>query len=155
MTATWQINPHSRENWNCKILVDDDGGIIGICEDFGYAVYPTALNAKTHNWERGGPHLDGVEAKAWAERVAGLHPTKPSDETAAVLLQMTKITYSGGTQAPKYPVSLETRYHDRYWVVVDADHHIWCQGSREMCEVRFEFWMRNKDIFDRKEWWKR
>lgn len=80
MTAMWQINPYSRENWHCEILVDDDGGVIGIFEDFGYATYPTALNAKTKNWERGGPHLDGVEAKAWAERVAGLHPTKPGDE---------------------------------------------------------------------------
>lgn len=77
-----------------------DGPILAVLEDFGYAAYPRALNSVTGNWERGGAHMglakydpvtkikieDGdqeearVRAKLWAERVAGLHPTKPGDE---------------------------------------------------------------------------
>lgn len=80
MTATWQPNPNSTERWQCDELVTADGRHIAMVEDFGYAAYPSALNAATGNWERGGPHEDRVAAILWAERVAGEHPTKPGDE---------------------------------------------------------------------------
>ena len=58
-------------------------GHIARIEDFGYAAYPSALNAATGNWERGGAYSNCVEAMLWAERVAGLHPAKPGDERPA------------------------------------------------------------------------
>ena len=67
-------------SYDCEML-EVDGVVLAMIEDFGMGcTYPTARNAKTGNLERGGPHKDGVEAKLWAERVAGLHPTKPGDE---------------------------------------------------------------------------
>lgn len=64
----------------CEEYVDHRGFHIARIEDFGYAAYPSALNALTGNWERNGPMEDKVAGKLWAERVAGVHPTKPSDE---------------------------------------------------------------------------
>lgn len=61
-------------------LVDENGNILARIEDFGYAAYPCAVNAVTGNLERNGPTYDRVAGKLWAERVAGLHPTKPGDE---------------------------------------------------------------------------
>ena len=63
--------------------VDDliiDGETVARIEVFWYASYPCAINAKTGNLERGGAYHDEVQAKLWAERVAGLHPTRPTDE---------------------------------------------------------------------------
>ena len=58
----------------------DGDRCIGRLEDFGYACYPSALNAKTGNVERGGAYRDRVAAMQWVERVAGEHPTKLGDE---------------------------------------------------------------------------
>ena len=78
----------------------EDGPVVAVIEDFGYAAYPSALNAETGNWERGGAYCglpkyrpgtlikieEGdddearVRARAWAERVAGLHPLKEGDQ---------------------------------------------------------------------------
>jgi hypothetical protein len=77
MTATWQPNPYSPDE--VEGLVDDDGSVIALVEDFGYACYPSAINASTGNRERGGAYYDRVEARLWCERVAGLHPAKPGD----------------------------------------------------------------------------
>lgn len=72
--AKWVASAHEEE-----VLVTDGGEIIARVEDFGYACYPCAINAKTGNLERGGAYYDKVEAKLWAERVAGEHPSKPED----------------------------------------------------------------------------
>lgn len=81
---TWQPNPHSTEGWQCDELVTPDGvHCVARIEDFEHAAYPSALNAATGNWERGGAYFDRVEAILWAERVAGLHPVKPQDERPA------------------------------------------------------------------------
>lgn len=82
-TPTW--HPHPRiTDYQVDVLADDEafarGDYIASVEDFGYACYATALNAATGNVERGGPHSDRAAAYAWAERVAGLHPVKPTDE---------------------------------------------------------------------------
>lgn len=77
MTATWQQNPYYLE---CEELVTETGLHIARIEDFGYACYPMAFNPATRNWERGGAFHDGVEAKLWAERMAGEHPLKRGDE---------------------------------------------------------------------------
>ena len=83
MTPVWRPNPNVND-YDSDVLADDEMHERGVCvatiEDFGYACYPTALNAETGNVERGGPHQDRVAARQWAERVAGLHPTKPGDE---------------------------------------------------------------------------
>ncbi|MGJ5075479.1 hypothetical protein [Bradyrhizobium oligotrophicum] len=76
-TTGWLQNPHYPE---CEEYVDDRGQHIAAVEDFGYACYPRAYNPKDQRWERGGAYQDRVEAKLWAERVAGIHPTKPGDE---------------------------------------------------------------------------
>jgi hypothetical protein len=47
MTATWQPNPYSPDE--VEGLVDDDGSVIALVEDFGYACYPSAINASTGN----------------------------------------------------------------------------------------------------------
>ena len=80
MSATWQVNPHSTEVWECEELVTEDGLHIARWENFAHGAYPSALNQATGNWERGGHFGDRVAAKLWAERVAGLHPAKPGDE---------------------------------------------------------------------------
>jgi hypothetical protein len=79
MTATWRPNPH-HDDYQDDLLMTEDGRCIGRVEDFGYACYPSAINVATGNLERGGPYYDRVEAILWAERVAGLHPSKPGDE---------------------------------------------------------------------------
>jgi hypothetical protein len=76
---TWQPNPH-HSDYRDDLLMTDDGVCIARIEDFGYAAYPCAINAATGNLERGGPYNDRVAAMLWAERVAGVHPTKPGDE---------------------------------------------------------------------------
>ena len=85
-TPTWRPNPKVT-SYDFDVLASDEDFSRGVCiamiEDFAYAAYPTALNAKTGNWERGGPHQDRVAARQWAERVADLHPTKPNDERPA------------------------------------------------------------------------
>ena len=73
----WLQNPEYPE---CEEYVDHRGHHMARVEDFGYAAYPSALNAATGNWERHGPTQDRVEGKLWAERVAGIHPVKPGDE---------------------------------------------------------------------------
>lgn len=80
---TWQPNPHTAHLASYEsddILIDEKGNCIGRVEDFGYACYPCAINAKTGNLERGGAYSDRVAAVLWAERVAGMHPDKPGDE---------------------------------------------------------------------------
>lgn len=77
--ATWQPNPH-HDDYQDDLLMDEHGNCIGRVEDFGYACYPTAINAATGNMERGGAYKDRVAAIQWVERVAGEHPTKPGDE---------------------------------------------------------------------------
>jgi hypothetical protein len=77
----WTANPHTTKHHESDdILIGSDGANLARVEDFGYACYPCAISAKTGNLERGGPMRDRVEAKLWAERVAGLHPNKPGDE---------------------------------------------------------------------------
>ena len=78
--ANWHPNPHSTDHWQCDELVDDNGNHIARIEDMGYACYPSALNARTGHWERGGAYRDRVAATLWAERVAGEHPAKTGDE---------------------------------------------------------------------------
>lgn len=73
-------SPSFEHGYQVEVLVDDAGKEIAMLEDFGYAAYPCAINAKTGNLERGGPHTDRVAAILWAERVAGLHPVKAGDE---------------------------------------------------------------------------
>jgi hypothetical protein len=73
----WEPNPHYEQ---CDEYVTDDGQHIARIEDFGYAAYPSALNAATGNWERHGATEDRVAGMLWAERVAGIHPVKPGDE---------------------------------------------------------------------------
>jgi hypothetical protein len=78
-----------QEGWNV-VSADDHGDEVQILvhggvtvaklEDFGYAAYPCAINAATGNLERGGAYHDRIAAKAWAERVAGMHPAQPGDE---------------------------------------------------------------------------
>jgi hypothetical protein len=79
VTATWQPNPQNTSWWQRGELVDDDGRQIALLEDFGDACYPSALNAKTGNWERSGAYSNRVEAILWAERVAGLRRSKDGD----------------------------------------------------------------------------
>ncbi len=76
--ATWQPN-RAHAAYQDDLLVTDDGQCIGRIEDYGQACHPSAVNAATGRWERGGAYSDPVAAMAWAERVAGLHPTKPGD----------------------------------------------------------------------------
>lgn len=83
MIATWQPNPSSYEGYQVDDLVTPSGNIIARIEDFEYAAYPCAINAATGNLERGGAYEDRVEAILWAERIAGLHPVKPSDDRPA------------------------------------------------------------------------
>lgn len=64
----------------CEEYVDENGLHIARIEDFGYAAYPSAYNAKEKRWERHGPTQDRVAGKLWAERVAGIHPVKDGDE---------------------------------------------------------------------------
>jgi hypothetical protein len=78
MTPTWQPNPRN-DDYQDDLLMDGDRCIARI-EDFVYACYPCAINAKTGYLERGGAYRDRVAAILWAERVAGLHPTKPEDK---------------------------------------------------------------------------
>ena len=78
-TTGWLPNPHYPE---CEEYVDHRGQHIARIEDFGYAAYPSALNAVTGNWERHGPTSDRVAGKLWAERVAGIHPVNLGDERA-------------------------------------------------------------------------
>ena len=100
---TYGDDLRSRSGHSIKIEVlrsGDDGPVVAVLEDFGYAAYPRALNAETGNWERGGayagigkydpvtkikisegdPDAARVNAKLWAERVAGLHPLKEGDQ---------------------------------------------------------------------------
>jgi hypothetical protein len=76
-TRGWVQNPHYPQ---CEEYIDHHGLHVARIEDFGYAAYPSALNAATGNWERHGPTSDRVAGKLWAERVAGVHPPKPGDE---------------------------------------------------------------------------
>lgn len=79
MTATWQPNP---EYPQMDGLVDDQTGLILATVEQFYddgPTYPTAFDPRTSRWERGGPMRDAVEARLWAERVAGLHPLKERD----------------------------------------------------------------------------
>lgn len=78
--ATWKPNPNSTDDWQCDELVDDNDYVAARIETFDTRHYPMALNAATGNWERGGCYLDAVAAILWAERVAGIHPMKPTDE---------------------------------------------------------------------------
>jgi hypothetical protein len=82
MRATWSPNRRAEEEEGVAddLLVDDSGVQLARVEDFGYACYPCAINAKTGNLERGGPTKDRVEARLWCERVAGLRPARPGDE---------------------------------------------------------------------------
>lgn len=83
----WIANPHtvdvsSYENDELLLpdgVTDTDAAVARI-EDFGYAIYPCALNAKTGNIERGGAFDNVAKAKAWCERVAGFSPPKPGGE---------------------------------------------------------------------------
>lgn len=79
---TWQPSL-DEPGYQVDRLVDEAGDTIAMIEDFGYACYPSALNAVTGNKERGGAYRDRVSAMLWAERVAGLHPPKPEDERPA------------------------------------------------------------------------
>lgn len=80
--AVWQPNPLNPD-YTDDILVTDDGNVIARVERFydeDGPSYPCAVNVVTQNLERGGAMTCHVEAKLWAERVAGLHPVKPGDE---------------------------------------------------------------------------
>lgn len=79
MIARWVPNP-SHSLYVDDFLLTDGGVLVARVEDFGYAVYPCAVNSLTGRLERGGAFSDAVEARLWAERVAGIHPTKPGDE---------------------------------------------------------------------------
>lgn len=83
-TPTWRPHPIITD-YACDILASDEhvaqDRCLAMIEDFGKTdfVYPCAINAATGNLERGGPmHPD--RARAWAERVAGLHPSQAGDE---------------------------------------------------------------------------
>lgn len=71
------------KTYQVEQLVTPDGKVIAMLEDFGYAAYPCAINAQTGNVERGGAYFDRVAAILWAERIAGLHPTKSGDHRPA------------------------------------------------------------------------
>lgn len=77
---TWTPSPHSTDSWQDDHLIDEKGVHIARVEDFDNACYPSAINAKTGNLERGGAYTDRVAAMLWAERVAGVHPEKTGDE---------------------------------------------------------------------------
>ena len=85
-TPTWRPHPYVTD-YDYEILASDEDiakdECVGWLEDFGYACYPSAINAVTGNRERGGAYTNRVNAKLWAERVAGLHPAKPTDERPA------------------------------------------------------------------------
>jgi hypothetical protein len=66
----WQPNPQGTEIWQCDELITDKGEHIARIEDFGFACFPTACNAASSNWERGGAFLNRTQAILWAERVA-------------------------------------------------------------------------------------
>jgi hypothetical protein len=83
MTPRWEVSPYSTERRQTEELVNDAGEHIAIVEEFWYGAYPSALNAATGNWERGGCHSDRAQAFLWAERVAGVHPVKASDARPA------------------------------------------------------------------------
>lgn len=79
MTA-WELNPNSTQDWDCEGLKNDAGEIIAYCESFddGKRNFPHAI-AADGQWRRGGCFESVAYAKAWAERVAGLHPLKEGD----------------------------------------------------------------------------
>lgn len=77
MTLTWK--PHPKTD-NVEILVDEKNECHAMLEDFGYRCYPTAINCRTNNLERGGGRQDRVEAKLWCERMVGMHPLKETDQ---------------------------------------------------------------------------
>lgn len=80
MTAQWTPVRDGDDGYMVDDLITNDGTAIARIEVFWYASYPCAINAKTGNLERGGAYHDEVEARLWAERIAGLHPKKPTDE---------------------------------------------------------------------------
>lgn len=79
MSGTWQPNPRYEEQ---DRLIDDDGVVLAVVEQFydDGPAYPTAIDARTGLLERGGPMNCPVEARLWAERVAGLHPRQEGDD---------------------------------------------------------------------------
>jgi hypothetical protein len=77
--AGWQLNPKSTEDWENEDYVADDGEHIAMVETFSYGSYPHARDPATGEWRRGGCFESVVEAKAWAERIAGVHPRKPGE----------------------------------------------------------------------------
>lgn len=83
MIARWEINPNNSEEWECEELIDDAGAAIATLEVFCGRNYPWAFDPAKKSWVRGGCFSDKASAALWAERVAGLHPTKPGDDREA------------------------------------------------------------------------
>lgn len=77
-----------RDRWHeIEVLASPRGQPIAIVETFGSGWYANALppladgtSSMVPGMIRGGAYGDNVEAaKAWCERICGLHPEKPSD----------------------------------------------------------------------------
>jgi hypothetical protein len=84
--AGWQLNPFSTETWENEDYVADDGQHIARVETFeeqGPRFYPHAFDPVAKQWVRGGCFGDLPNAKAWAERHAGISPLKPGEPNGA------------------------------------------------------------------------
>lgn len=83
-TSRWHPRAGVDVHHQVEVLLVEEGNpdsVIAMVEWFedDGPYYPCAINARTGNVERGGP-MDAVDAFAWAERVAGLHPLKAGDD---------------------------------------------------------------------------
>lgn len=82
--AGWQLNPHSSDRWEIEQYFSDDGECIAVVDGAIYddaPSYPHAFDPIDGLWKRGGPRTSTVEAKAWAERVAGIRPLLPGESS--------------------------------------------------------------------------
>ena len=80
----WRLNPHNRDGWECEQYFAADGECIAVVEgpDGDDAPsYPHAFDPVEKVWKRGGAYRGLVEAKAWAERIAGISPRKSDEDT--------------------------------------------------------------------------
>jgi hypothetical protein len=78
----WRINPNFGGDWECEQYFAADGKCIATVECAGPEMhpYPHAFDSVRKMWVRGVAFRDLMSAKAWAERIAGLHPQKPGDD---------------------------------------------------------------------------
>ena len=95
---TWHPRPGKQPHHEVEILASAEdlahGGCIAIVETFGYGWYANALPPQADGESsmipgiiRGGNYGEHVEAaKAWCERICGLHPEKIGDRRSEAMI---------------------------------------------------------------------